>query len=128
LASPDGPILLDTHVIVWMATGDPRLKRVDVAALSDPAHELCVSAIVAFELVDLQSRGRIAMTESLEFLREHMQFRILDLPADCWRRAQALPQIHFDPVDRMLVAHALEAGMRLATADRNIRKYPLECI
>jgi PIN domain nuclease of toxin-antitoxin system len=111
-----------------MATDDPRLRRVDIAALVDPARELCVSAVVAFELADLQQRGRIAMTETLKFLQQHMEFRLVDLPSDCWRRAAELPQIHKDPVDRMLIAHAQEADMLLATADANIRRYPVDCI
>lgn len=108
-----------------MATGDPRLKRIDRTALLDPARPLLVSAVIAFELADLQRRGRIAMTESLDFLREHMNFEIVDLPASCWRTAAELPPIHRDPVDRMLIAHALAEGMTVATADANIRRYPV---
>jgi PIN domain nuclease of toxin-antitoxin system len=128
LASPDAPILLDTHVLVWMATGDPRLRRIDQAALHDPKRDLLVSAAVAFELADLQQRGRIAMTEPIDFLREHMNFTLADFSADCWRIAAALPQIHRDPVDRMLIAHALAEGCTVATADQNIRRYPVSWI
>jgi PIN domain nuclease of toxin-antitoxin system len=128
LANPDGPILLDTHVIVWMATGDPRMKRIDQAALGDSDRPLIVSAVTAFELADLQQRGRVEMTETLDFLRDHMDFEIVPLPADCWRLAADLPQIHRDPVDRMLVAHALAEGFTVATADANIRKYPVATI
>lgn len=111
-----------------MATGDPRLRRIDQATLADPARPLVVSAVVAFELADLQRRGRLAMTESLDFLREHMEFEVAGLPADTWRLAAELPLIHRDPVDRMLVAHALAGGFTLATADANIRKYPVPVI
>lgn len=125
LASPDGPILLDTHAIVWMATGDPRLARLDRAALLDPERRLLVSAVIAFELADLQHRGRIAMSEPLSVLQEHMDFEIVDLPAECWRVVAELPPIHRDPVDRMLIAHALVEGMTLASADAMIRRYPV---
>lgn len=108
-----------------MATGDPRLRRCDIAALRDPARTLLVSAIIAFELADLQQRGRIAMNESLDFLREHMNFQVIDLPAGCWRIAAGLPPVHRDPVDRMLIAHALAEEVTLATADANIRRYPV---
>lgn len=120
--------MLDTHVIVWMATGDPRLKQIDQAALGDPNRALLVSAVVAFELADLQRRGRIAMSEPLDFLREHMEFDVVALPGDCWRTVAQLPQIHRDPVDRMLVAHALVGGFALASADANIRRYPVSVI
>ncbi|MDP3673947.1 MAG: type II toxin-antitoxin system VapC family toxin [Novosphingobium sp.] len=125
MASSDGPILLDTHVIVWMATGDPRLRRINRQALADPGRPLVVSAIVAFELADLQMRGRIAMSEPIDFLQQNMEFAIVDLPGNCWQLAAELPAIHRDPVDRMLIAHALTSGMALATADANIRRYPV---
>lgn len=111
-----------------MATGDPRLNRVEITALADPGRELIVSSVVAFEFADLQKRGRFAVTESLEFLRQHMEFRIVDLPSNCWRLAAELPAIHGDPVDRMLIAHAILADMTLATADTKIRRYPVDFI
>jgi PIN domain nuclease of toxin-antitoxin system len=35
---------------------------------------------------------------------------------------------HGDPVDRMLIAHALHAGLTLVTADETIRRYPVPTI
>lgn len=108
-----------------MATGDPRLRQVDEAVLADPSRPLCISAVVAFELADLQHRGRIALEEPLDFLQPKMDLQLLDLPADCWRIAAQLPAIHRDPVDRMLIAHAMLDDMILVTADRTIRRYPV---
>ncbi|MBW8783990.1 MAG: type II toxin-antitoxin system VapC family toxin [Novosphingobium sp.] len=127
MASPESPLLLDTHVLVWAATGDPRLERIDIALLRDPARDLCVNAVVAFELADLQSRGRIALSEPIEFLQQHMDLRLIDFPTACWQIAATLPPIHGDPIDRMLIAHALHAGMTLVTADPIIRRYPVAC-
>ncbi|WP_432768036.1 MAG: type II toxin-antitoxin system VapC family toxin [Sphingopyxis sp.] len=128
LANPDQRLLIDTHVIVWMSSGDPRLNRVDQAALADPDRRLCISAVVAFEFADLQQRGRFAMDETLDFLQDHIGFEIIDLPATCWQIAAGLPDIHRDPIDRLLIAHALTEGMTLVTADANIRRYPVPCI
>jgi PIN domain nuclease of toxin-antitoxin system len=128
LAKNSESLLLDTHVIIWMATGDPRLKRVDTKALRDPEKKLFVSAVVACELTDLQHRGRLAMTEPLDHLRDHMGFELLDLPAEAWSILSGLPPIHRDPIDRMLIAHALCTGMTLVSADANIRRYPVDCI
>ena len=108
-----------------MASGDPRLKRIDQSALTDPDRQLCVSAVVAFEFADLQKRGRIGIEEPLDFLQQHIGFDILDLPRECWHVAAGLPVIHRDPIDRLLIAHTLTAGMRLASADADIRRYPV---
>ncbi|MBL8651591.1 MAG: type II toxin-antitoxin system VapC family toxin [Sphingopyxis sp.] len=128
LTRADAPLLLDTHIIIWMASGDPRLNRVDQSALADPDRRLCVSAVIAFEFADLQKRGRFDIEEPLDFLQTHMGFDILDLPKTCWQAAALLPSIHRDPVDRMLVAHALADGMTIVPADTTIRRYPVPCI
>lgn len=128
LANPNASLLLDTHIIVWMATGDPRLNRVDRSVLEDASRRLCVSSVVAFELSDLQQRGRVAMTERLDYLQTNMGFDFVDFPASAWQIAATLPDIHRDPIDRMLIAHAMAEGMTLVTADANIRRYPVDFV
>lgn len=118
-------LLLDTQILVWMVNGDSRLRTDWIAAISDTAASLHVSAVVAFEYTDLQLRKRIPTDEPMEELVQRFDLTMEGYPADCWRLAAALPQIHRDPIDRMLVAHALAGGFTLATADTNIRKYPV---
>ena len=50
------------------------------------------------------------------------------MPQRIWQAVGRLPDIHRDPIDRMLIAHALAEGCTLATADANIRKYPVPFI
>ena len=38
-------------------------------------------------------------------------------------RAMALPALHGDPVDRLLIAQALEDGLVLVTTDAAIKRY-----
>lgn len=47
--------------------------------------------------------------------------------SDC-RRLTALPAIHRDPFDRMLVSQALEDGIPIVTRDEAIARYPLQTI
>jgi len=121
-------LLLDTQILVWMVNGDRRLRGAWIEAISSEEASLHVSPVVAFEYVDLQQRKRVPVDEPLAELIERFDLSVEDFPADCWRRASSLPPIHRDPVDRMLVAHALAGGFTLATADANIRKYPVPVI
>jgi PIN domain nuclease of toxin-antitoxin system len=75
-----------------------------------------VSSAVAFEFTDLQTRRHFPVHEPIDFL------------AEGWRIAQSLPDIHRDPVDRMLIAHTILGGSILVTADVNIRRYPVETL
>lgn len=85
---------------------------------------LAISAVTAFELADLRERGRIPTSVDLENLLATLDITLLDFPADLWRFASRLPYIHGDPVDRMLVAHALATGNVLVTADGDMSRYP----
>lgn len=119
-------LLLDTHILAWVASGG---KRLTASLLDQLALEsLFVSAVIAFEYEDLRLRGRFDDDVPLAALQADLGFDLLDFPAQLSVEAAALPPIHRDPVDRMLVAHALSTGMTLVTADRNIHKYAAPCI
>ena len=121
-------LLLDTQILVWMVTGDRRMQPAVLQAIVDPEASLHVSAVVAYEYADLQVRRRLPVTETLDELAGRFELTFEALPAECWRIAIGLPLVHRDPVDRMLIAHALAGDWTLATADANIRRYPVSCI
>jgi PIN domain nuclease of toxin-antitoxin system len=117
-------LLIDTHVLIWIGEDNPRLPQAMRARLCDPDEELFVSAVTAFEYADLQHRGRIPQEAGLAELQDQMGLQMLDCPAYLWTIAAALPPIHRDPIDRMLIAHALALDMALVSADAAICRYP----
>lgn len=121
-------LLLDTHILIWLVLNDRRLSEPQRAALGDPDNDLVVSAVVAYELAHLQALRRIPITEPIDRLQALAGFEIADLPGNSWTTVRTLPDIHRDPIDRMLVAHALSAAMTVVTADAKIRRYPVACI
>ena len=121
-------LLLDTHVLVWFAAGDRRLGSDFLSLLPDPQTRLFVSAVTAHEYVDLLTRGRFGEGVDLDELRDVMGFHLLDFPAECRAAAQTLPDIHRDPVDRMLLAHAITLDLPLATADATLARYPVRIV
>jgi PIN domain nuclease of toxin-antitoxin system len=111
-----------------MVRGDRRLRDEWVVAMSDPEASLHVSSVIAFEYADLRQRKRIPVEEPLDELVERFELIIEGFPAGCWREAAELVPLHRDPVDRMLIAHALADGFTLVTADADIRRYPVPFI
>lgn len=57
---------------------------------------------------------------------EASRYTPLDFPFPCHADAEALPLIHADPFDRMLVAHARHLGCPLITGDKTLHRYPVE--
>ncbi len=121
-------LLLDTHILVWLVLDDRRLSAVQRDALENPDNAMVISPVVAYELTHLQRSGRIPLREPIDRLQELTGFELVDLPNRVWRSAATLPDIHRDPIDRMLIAHAICDNYGLVTADANIRRYSATCI
>lgn len=68
------------------------------------------------------------MTEPISAFAGTFGLTIIDLPAEAWEIAATLPDIHREPVDRMLVAHALLGDYTIVTADEKIARYPAKSI
>jgi len=125
-------ILVDTHVVIWLA-GDPRrLSRKAVAAIEqarrDEGGGLAIAASTLFELAYLVVRKRINVTLPVESFLEDIasRFVVIPLNARIAARAVQLPSRYpNDPMDRIIGATALVEGLELITADENIRRSKL---
>ena len=121
-------LIFDTHALVWFAAGSPAFGRLAKLQADQPESRVYVSAVTAWEYSDLRTRRRLANAPRLDQLQAEMGFELLDLPGGVWELATTLPDIHRDPVDRMLIAHAIAANLVLVTADRRIGEYPVRTL
>lgn len=119
-------IFADTHVLVWLGQGNDRLPTQARDRLFEEG--FFVSAVTAWEYADLKSRGRLGNAVPLGPLLEAFAAPIIDFPAEAADVASSLPHDHGDPVDRMLVGHAITADAELATADGKMRLYPVRLL
>ena len=121
-------ILVDTHVVVWLAFDQNQLSKKARAAIDDARKNgdgLAISDITLLELAVLASKGRIHLGISLEsFLQEvEARFVVVPISGRACARAIALPTAYpKDPADRIIGATALVEGLSLITADREIRR------
>lgn len=121
-------LIFDTHALVWFAAGSALFGRAAKQQSDQPETRIFVSAVTAYEYADLRARGRLGDAPPLDLLEAEMGYQLLDLPGSVWEIASALPDIHRDPVDRMLIAHAIAANLVLVSADRNIHGYPVRTL
>lgn len=121
-------ILVDTHVVVWLAFDQDQISAKAKGAIDNArknADGLAISDITLLELATLASKGRIRLDISLEsFLQEvEARFVVLPISGRACARAMGLPASYpKDPADRMIGATALVEGLSLLTADREIRR------
>ena len=121
-------ILVDTHVVAWLAFDQDRISRKARAAIDEArkyADGLAISDITLLELATLATKGRIHLDISLEsFLQEvESRFVVLPISGRACARAMGLPPTYpKDPADRVIAATALVEGLSLLTADLAIRR------
>ncbi len=117
-------LLLNTQILVWIGSADPRLPRPVRDRILHVDTPLLVSAVTAWEFVDLEERSRLPEGVSFPAIIDRLEAKLADFPADAWKLVRNLPKLHLDPVDRMLIAHAMTADLTLVTADKVMRAYP----
>lgn len=120
-------LLLDTCTFLWWIENSPRLPKRVRSEVSNPAHEVFVSAASIWEISVKHHAGRLPLPQPPERFapeqRERHGFSSLPIDEASVLQLHRLPQLHKDPFDRMLVCQAIEHGMTLLTPDRLIGQY-----
>ena len=120
----DGVIRLDTHVVVWLYTGESELlSTAAVAAIEQ--HDLVVSPMVQLELSYLHEIGRLTIggADIIADLERRVGLRRSDLALEALVDTAASLTGTRDPFDRLIVADALVVGAALFTKDRTIHDH-----
>lgn len=119
-------ILIDTQILLW-AIYQPEKITADLASrLVDPATEVMFSSVSLAEIAIKFSLGRADfpfLPDEVGRVAVETGFSELNLT---WRqsaRLAKLPWHHRDPFDRLLIAQALEEGLKLLTTDRQLTQY-----
>jgi PIN domain nuclease of toxin-antitoxin system len=121
-------LLLDTHLLLWVVAGDAkRLSGATIALIETTENEVWFSAASVWEIVIKRGLGRQDFRVDPRLLRRALLengYSELQIASEHAIAVEALPPIHRDPFDRMLVAQATIEGITLLTSDRTIARYP----
>jgi PIN domain nuclease of toxin-antitoxin system len=125
-ASPDQlrivKALLDTHFVIWIATGAERLAEF---SWIDRYRPWGVSPVTLLEIQFLAEIGRIKVQnpEFSDVLAADSRFVIDEVPmVPLIRRAMELTWTR-DPFDRLIAAHSSFRRLPLCTTDRVLRSH-----
>jgi PIN domain nuclease of toxin-antitoxin system len=117
-------VLLDTCALLALAGGD--LPRSAATALRK-APEALVSVVSAWEVAIKTAGGKLRLKDppAQWFLAVVERYELREVPLDAGIAcaAAALPLLHRDPFDRVIVALAQAHGLTVLTADEHIRQY-----
>ncbi|MFZ5655043.1 MAG: type II toxin-antitoxin system VapC family toxin [Pseudomonadota bacterium] len=119
-------LLLDTQVLLWAAGLPERLSRRARKLLDDAGNELVFSAASLWEIAIKNTLGREDFRADPGALRRGLTdnaYRELPVTGAHAVAVGALPLLHKDPFDRLLLAQALCEGLTLLTADAQLAGY-----
>jgi PIN domain nuclease of toxin-antitoxin system len=118
-------VLLDTCALVALAGGE---LPDGAAAAIRKAPEAYVSVVSPWEVAIKVAGGKLRLREPPAHwflgLVERYDLREVPLDAGVACAAAALPLLHRDPFDRVIVALAQAHHLTVLTSDENIRRYP----
>jgi PIN domain nuclease of toxin-antitoxin system len=120
-------LLLDTHVLLWAAGAPERLASDIRALLDDPDTQPIFSAASLWEIAIKKSLGRGDFIVDARALRHGLLdngYSELAVSGEHAVAVDALPPIHKDPFDRILVVQAIVESITLLTADAIVAQYP----
>jgi PIN domain nuclease of toxin-antitoxin system len=118
-------LLLDTHILLWIDQGDPRIGQSTRAAITTAVTrgEAFVCPISFWEVGMLVAKRRLALTNTLTAWRANLLragYRERPIDGHDTVRTASLPNMHGDPADRLLIAVAINAALTLVTADAKL--------
>jgi PIN domain nuclease of toxin-antitoxin system len=127
-------LLLDTHIALWLDSGDAHLRPPTRLLIDDcwrSGGTIHFSAVSAWEIALLIDAGRI----ELDLPIEAWVARFLDRPgvasaalghAAACRSYRLYHFVHREPADRLLITTAIELACPLVTYDERIMRFAAE--
>jgi PIN domain nuclease of toxin-antitoxin system len=116
-------LLLDTQAFLWWDSNDARLPSALHSAISSPRNQIYVSAVSVWEIAIKRGLGKLIFAGAVGKTIEGHGFAGLPVTVEQAEAAGALPLLHRDPFDRLLIAQAQVEGLILVTVDEEILRY-----
>ena len=120
-------LLLDTHLLLWAAGAPDRLSATARALIDDPANTPIFSVASLWEIAIKRGLGRPDFDVDPRRLRRGLLdngYEELPITSAHVVAVDALPPLHRDPFDRLLISQAITEGVLLLTADARLAAYP----
>jgi PIN domain nuclease of toxin-antitoxin system len=120
-------LLLDTHLLIWSSWIPKKVSSAGRDLINNPDNELFFSVANLWEITIKQALGKKDFQIDARLLRRGLLdngYNELTITSDHALAVRALPPLHKDPFDRVLISQATVEGITLLTADPTVARYP----
>ena len=122
-------ILLDTHVLLWWLQDNPRLRPKARGMIADTSNTVVISVATPWEISvkhrigKMKESGAVIMGAVVD-----QGITVLDLTCEHLKILEAMPLLHRDPFDHLIIAQALAERCVIVTDDAAFEAYSVPCI
>lgn len=120
-------LLLDTHIFLWFISGDTRLSASAANHIRDADNAVFLSVASVWEAVVKYGLGKLPLPQSPETYlpaqRQNHRIASLEIDETTVSFLPALPPLHRDPFDRILICQALQHDLTIVTVDEAVKSY-----
>lgn len=123
--------LLDTHALIWFATGNlQRMPQATADLIADASNDVFVSAATIWEISTKSRLGKLQGLEDIAVRPNHylaeLSMVALPITLEHAGKAGAFDVDHRDPFDRMLAAQSLIEELNLISVDQAIDAFGVQ--
>jgi PIN domain nuclease of toxin-antitoxin system len=121
--------LLDTHILIWLLTDNPKLDTHVKAILLDESNEFFFSMESVREMILKNKTGKLTLPADIDTLLFELQdeygIQLLTVKPTHLKQLYSLatPDAHKDPFDHLLISQAIAENLTMISADRNFPHY-----
>ena len=113
---------IDTHYVLWAAINSTRMEPWAKRLIADLNNEILVSAASIYEISLKVRYGKLPQAVEFESdlivnIESRLGYTLLPLEPEAMIRAARFEDMHADPFDRMIAAHAIQNNLPLLSTD-----------
>ncbi|ARS41082.1 hypothetical protein CA265_16030 [Sphingobacteriaceae bacterium GW460-11-11-14-LB5] len=120
-------LLLDTHIFISLINEDNGLEVSVINSIEDTKNDKFISIASLWEIIIKLNIGKLIVTRDLDEMYaviDQFNLSVLNIQKHHFDKYLALPLIHRDPFDRLIISQALADKLILITDDQYIKNYP----
>ena len=123
--------LMNSHAALWLFEGNTKLPHYVQDILFNVENQIYISIVSAWEVAIKVSLSKLDLDGGVEtFLAKISEnnINLVGIKNDYVKAVEALPLIHRDPFDRLIIATAISEDFTVISIDENIQKYDVNCV
>jgi PIN domain nuclease of toxin-antitoxin system len=124
--------LIDTHVLLWLATDNPALSKKVKRIFLNEENEIYLSFASIWEMAIKMSLNKLTLKLPLKkFIEEHIVgngIKLLEIKVNHLLEIEKLPFHHHDPFDRLIISQSIAESIPIITSDTNFDDYDIKVI